>query len=188
MRVTHRPNRPDLLRAGGCKAGDNRQKRSGTQAPIVWIAAPVPPRSRSSSAPVASSLRAPASSDDARIAPIINALGRLAQVSAPSDGLSGSSSIWIAQGGLVPPAPCGISTSPRRNGVPPSLGLMAHLDGRASKGKDHRRQERVQPWQAMENSAQIGRGVPSSLQFPQRRGVRDEQKHSPGKPHTIESK
>jgi hypothetical protein len=52
-----------------------------------------------------------------------------------------------------------ITAKPRRRGSPPSPGSMARLGGSASHRKSHRRQERVQPWPAMEYSAQVSEVV-----------------------------
>ena len=133
---------------------------------------------------IASSLRAPAGSDDARNAPADKDLPSLAQMTTPRDGLPAP----LLQG------PCNAVCSPTCPGKPRQLRApAAHqraLDN--SSTRCHRFQQDAPSVPitgaavATSNggfTAYFGSGVPSPLWFPLRFGVRDGQKHLPD-PHT----
>ena len=87
--LSGRPSRPHLQSAGGLRAGDscgNRQSRRAIG--NVKHPAPAGLSGHALRQQFASSLRAPAGSDDARNAPADKDLRWLAQVMAPSDGLT----------------------------------------------------------------------------------------------------
>jgi hypothetical protein len=159
-------NRPDLLKAGGREAGGNCQLPCAARAISAGCAAP---RFLRNAATIVCASRivttpARAGSDDAQIAPVINDLRWLAQVTTPSDGLPDPSSSWIAQRDPSScPLPAGAVQIRAEEAPLRALGQWLNSMDRLPTGKRHRRQERVQPWQATENSARIGSGVPSPL-------------------------
>ena len=87
--LSGRPSRPHLQSAGGLRAGDPRGNRQRRRA-IGNVKHPAPAglSGHALRQQFASSLRAPAGSDDARNAPADKDLLWLAQVMAPSDGLT----------------------------------------------------------------------------------------------------
>jgi hypothetical protein len=160
-----RPCRPHLQRAGGLQAGDPRGKRQRRRA-IGTVKHPAPAGCSCMALrqPFASSLRAPAGSDDARNAPADKDLGSLAQVTTPRDGLPAT-----LQNG-----PCNAVCSPTCHGKPRQLRApAAHqraLDN--SSTRCHRFQQdapsvpRTGAAVATSNggfTARFGSGVPSPL-------------------------
>ena len=87
--LSGRPSRPHLQSAGGLRAGDHRGNRQSRRA-IGNVKHPAPAglSGHALRQPFASSLQAPAGSDDARNAPADKDLRWLALVAAPSDGLT----------------------------------------------------------------------------------------------------
>ena len=75
----------------------------------------------------------------------------------------------------------------RHQDAPPSLGSMAHLDGKFSTGGAIDANAACRGRQTDRDSAQNGRGVPCSPQFSLRPGVRDGQKHSPTMKYTSDN-
>ncbi len=185
MHVTHRPrsherpNRPRLLQAGCRKARRtfvvvSRRTVASATAPLftqlvalnVAAVADVLGGARSC-ANRASSLRAPAGSDDARKAPAVKTYRWLAQVTPPSDGLPAPSSTWTAQRSLSSACSSQASCKPaptRR----PLRALGQRLDSMSSlpTGTRHRRQERVQPWHATQQFCTNREWCPESLVDP----------------------
>ncbi len=129
---------------------------------------------------IASSLRAPAGSDDARNAPADKDLRSLAQMTTPRDGLPAP----LLQG------PCNAVCSPTCPGKPrqpraPAAHQRA-LDNSSTRcqrfQQDAPSVPRTGAAVATSNggfTAHFGSGVPSPLQFPCRFGARDGQKHLP---------
>ena len=175
----HRPSRLHLPRAGGRKVGDSlvncqRRRAIGT----VEHPAPAGRSGRALRQPFASSLRAPACSDDARNAPADKHLRSLAQGTTPSDELTArqnrrpcnafcSVRVPRATSAEVPP------------GAPKSHGSMAH-----HRWMGFQQESTIDANAACRGGERIdlgknGSGVPGPLQFPQRSGVRDGQKHLP---------
>jgi hypothetical protein len=144
------------------------------------IPAPAGPSVHALRQPFASSLRAPAGSDDARNAPADKDLRSLAQMTTPSDGLPAP----------LLNRPCNAVCSPTCPGKPrqprtPAAHQRA-LDN--SSTRCHRFQQDAPSVPttgaavATSNggfTARFGSGVPSPLQFSSRFGVRDGQKHLP---------
>lgn len=118
------------------------------------------------SAPVASSLRASPVVTMRAMPQPTRTFRWLAQVTTPRDGLPDPSSSSIAQRDPSSrPLPAGsvrCRAAKRKQQAPlRALGQRLTSMNGLPTGARHRRQERVQPWQATENSAQIGSGVPS---------------------------
>ena len=190
-----RPSRPHLQSAGGLRAGDSCGNRQSRRA-IGNVKHPAPaglsgPALRQQ---FASSLRAPAGSDDARNAPADKDLRSLAQMTNPRDGLAAPLLL----------GPCNAVFSPTCPGKPrqpraPAAHQRA-LDN--SSTRCHRFQQDAPSVPttgaavATSNggfTAHFGSGVPSPLQFPSRFGVRDGQKHlpdnrTPKKPNGTDSR
>ena len=149
-------NRPDLQKASGRKAGDICQLPCAARAISAGFAAPR--FTRFTAAMVCASRNAPA----------IKELLVAGVVMTPCDGLPDPSSLSIVQRDPSSrPLPAGLAQcrAPKRQQRAPlrALGQRLISMDRLPTGKRHRRQERVQPWQATESSAQIGSGVPSPL-------------------------
>lgn len=161
-------NRPDLLKAGGREAGGKCPLSCAARAISAGFAAPR--FSRFTATMVCASrivTTGLAGSDDARNAPAIKELSVVGAVMPPRDGLSDPSSSSTAQRGpTLCPLPAGSvqCRAPKRQQRAPPRALGQRLTSMLwlPTGRHDRRQERVQPWQATESSAQIGSGVPSA--------------------------
>jgi len=162
-------NRPDLQKAGGREAGDICQLPCPTRAPSAGFTAPrFSALLQQWSAPVASSLRASPVVTMRAMPQPTRTFRWLAHVTTPRDGLPDPSSLSIVQRDPSSrPLPAGSvqSRAPKRQQRAPLRALGQRLISMLwlPTGRHHRRQERVQPWQATESSAQIGSGVPSPL-------------------------
>jgi hypothetical protein len=120
------------------------------------------------SAPVASSLRASPVVTMRAMPQPTRTFRWLAHVTTPRDGLSDPSPLSIVQRDPSSrPLPAGSvqCRAPKRQQRAPLRALGQRLTSMLwlPTGRHHRRQERVQPWQATKSSAQIGSGVPSPL-------------------------
>ncbi len=162
-------NRPDLQKAGAarpeisvsCRAPPGRfppgSLRQGSLVlPQQWFA------------PIASSLRASPVVTMRAMPQPTKTFRWLANVTTPRDGLPDPSSLSIVQRDPSSrPLPAGSvqCRAPKRQQRAPLRALGQRLTSMLwlPTGRHHRRQERVQPWQAAENPAQIGSGVPSHL-------------------------
>lgn len=118
-----RPSRPHLQRAGGLRAGDPRGNRQRRRA-IGNVKHPAPAglSGHALRQQFASSLRAPAGSDDARNAPADNDLPSLAPVADPSDGLPARQLRRPCNAVCLPTCHWQASSTRRPRGAPASSG------------------------------------------------------------------
>jgi hypothetical protein len=184
-----RPSRPHLQRAGSLRAGDpickcQRRRAIGNVKPT----APTDLAGQPLRQQIASSLRAPAGSDDARNAPADKDLRSLAQMTTPRDGLP-APLLHGPRNAVRSPTCPGKPRQPRA----PAAHQRA-LDN--SSTRCHRFQQDAPSVPitgaavATSNgglTAHFGSGVPSPLWFPLRFGARDGQKHLPDMHHTKEA-
>ncbi len=129
---------------------------------------------------------APASSDDAHDAPAHQRFRGLSQVTDPSDGLTSASLSTNRAMRFVFICSRRCRHLRRHQDAPPSLGLMAQLDGKSSTGRAIEANAACRGRKMERDSAQNGRGVPCSPQFPQCSGIRDGQKHLPEMNYTSD--
>jgi hypothetical protein len=197
MHVTHRPrsherpNRPRLLQAGCRKARRTfvvASRRSVALAAAASLHSGGRDRSRCGHRRSRRERPAPAARRHYGRQPVVTtrtmpqpttSYGSLAQVMPPRDGLPWPVLPRIrATRSALSPVPRGHLSHDRADqALPSSRGSTARPDESTSRRKRHRRQERVQPWQATGSSARIGSGVPRPLQLSLGFGRRDGQKH-----------
>ena len=141
--LSGRPSRPHLQSAGGLRAGDscgNRQRRRAID--NVKHPAPTGLSGHALRQQFASSLRAPAGSDDARNAPADKDLRWLAQVMAPSDGLTARQNRRPCNA-ICPGPPIAGHVSRSAIWRTPSPGTRAQTDEPTCSSNRHRCQCRV---------------------------------------------
>ena len=163
--LSGRPSRPHLQSAGGLRAGDscgNRQRRRAIG--IVKHPAPAGLSGHALRQQFASSLRAPAGSDDARNAPADKDLQSLALVATSSDGLT-ARQIRRPSNAICSRLLHAGHVSRRATRRTPSLGSMVHLDGQASSRKAPSTPNRV-PLRPMDDFGTKREWCPGSLVVP----------------------
>ena len=121
--LSGRPSRPHLQSAGGLRAGDPRGNRQRRRA-IGNVKHPAPAglSGHALRQQFASSLRAPAGSDDARNAPADKDLRPLAQMTNPSDGLPDPRQHGPCNAVFLPTCLLQASSTRRPRGAPASPG------------------------------------------------------------------
>ena len=174
-----RPSRPHLQKAGGLRAGDSLGNCQGRRAiGNVKPTAPTDLAGPTLRQRIASSLRAPAGSDDARNAPADKDLVSLAPVAVPSDGLT-ARQIRRSCNAICSAACRRQATLPRA--LAAHQRALVNSSTRCSRFQQEARSEpRTGAAVATSNggfTAQIGSGVPRPFKFPLRFGAQDGQKH-----------